>query len=462
MRRSHLAAGELILETMEYSLVLVEPHSRRVLALDAVGGYRLPRVRIPENTRRAEQLRKAVKNACGLHVLILDLLAARDGSPLCAVAEVLIPDQNSELQEVMVEQISSPELSELQRAHLTSLLSGDTDSPFAQIGWIEEAVAWMESVTHRNLSSKSGIEQYNVGGSFSLVRFHTADDWHYWLKATGEPNAHELAVTSLLSKLGEDYLPEMISSRPAWNAWLMSGQASGVTDLPSDPFELFRLLEDAVESMAELQLKTEGHGSDLLRAGAFDQSTEVFQAHSEALFDYLEEAMSLQTSTNAPRLEKRRLQEIRAIFEDVCRRMEELDLPETIVHGDMNDGNILTGLGHCQFIDWCEAYVGNPLISLQHLLLLNRVESAEIRAFMNRVLKERYRDVWTAMCDPEDLEDGLVYMPVLAAASALYGRGDWLTTPQRDETHRQAHARCLARHMDRAARAPELLLALRS
>jgi hypothetical protein len=98
------------------------------------------------------------------------------------------------------------------------LLSGDTDSPFAQIGWIEEAIRWIESVTDGKLSSKSGIEQYNVGGSFSLVRFQTDDDRYYWLKATGASNAHELAVTSLLSKLGEDYLPEMISSRPAWGS----------------------------------------------------------------------------------------------------------------------------------------------------------------------------------------------------------------------------------------------------
>src|SRR6202041_620851 len=100
---------------------------------------------------------------------------------------------------------------------------------------------------------------------------------------TGASNAHELAVTSLLAKLGEDYLPEMISSRPAWNAWLMSGQTSGVTELPSDPFELFRLLEDAVESMANLQMKTEGPGLELLHVGAFDHSTEVFQAHSDAM-----------------------------------------------------------------------------------------------------------------------------------------------------------------------------------
>jgi len=98
---------------------------------------------------------------------------------------------------------------------------------------------------------------------------------------------------------------------------------------------------------------------------------------SRFLRDYLEEAMSLQTSTKAPLLEKKRIQEIRTIFEAVCQRVEHLGICETIVHGDMNRGNILTGVGHGQFIDWSEAYLGNPLISLQHLLLLNKVESPE-------------------------------------------------------------------------------------
>lgn len=457
-----MSGGEATLETIEYRMVLVRPHSRRVLAVDAAGERRLPRVRIPARTRPAEELQKAVKRAFGLHVLVLDLLAGRNGSPLSAVAEVLIPDAISELQEIRLEQMLSSELSEQQRAHLASLLSGDTDIPFAQIGWIDDAIEWMESATHRKLSSKTGIEQYNAGGPFSLVRFHTDDGWQYWLKATGEPNAHEPAITRLLSELGQDYLPRIISSRPEWNAWLMSGEGSGIEELPTDSLQLFRLLEDAVESMAALQFKTKGRGLDLLSAGAFDQGTKTFQAHSGALFDYLEEAMSLQTSTKAPRLEKARLQEIRAIFDEVCRRMEDLGLPETIVHGDMNHGNILTGCGHCQFIDWCEAYVGNPLISLEHLLLLNRVESAEVRAFTNRALKERYRGVWLAKCDPAAFDEGFVYMPVLAVASALYGRGDWLTTSERDETHRQAYARTLARHMDKAARAPELLEVLRS
>jgi hypothetical protein len=165
----------------------------------------------------------------------------------------------------------------------------------------------------------------------------------------------------------------------------------------------------------------------------------------------------LQTSAKVPPIAQSRLQEIRMTFEDVCRRMEDLDLPETIVHGDMNRGNILVNCGHCQFIDWCEAYVGNPLIGLQHLLLLNKVEQPERRIDINRALREKYRATWSGSCNSAAIDEGFLYMPLLAIASTLYGRGDWLASPQRNDRRRQSYARSLARHMERAAREPELL-----
>jgi hypothetical protein len=282
----------------------------------------------------------------------------------------------------------------------------------------------------------------------------------YWLKATGEPNAHELSVTCLLSELCGDYLPELIASRPSWNAWLTSEETTEVTNLPTDPLELFQLLEDAVESMAELQARTAGHLSEILSAGAFDQRIEVFQRHSEAVFDYLEEAMGLQISTKVPQLSKSSLRESRTLFEDVCHRMEDLRLPQTIVHGDLNPGNILSGDGQCKFIDWCESYVGNPLISLQNLLRLNTIEDCGLRLQINQALKQRYRDIWARAFDPICFEKGFSCMPVLAIFSSLLGRGDWLTSSKRNDPHLQSYSRTLARHLDRAVREPELMEAL--
>ena len=119
------------------------------------------------------------------------------------------------------------------------------------------------------------------------------DDRDYWFKATGQPNAHEPAVTCLLSELAEPYLPRIIATKPAWNAWLMSGEAKQVREVPADSLQLFPLLTDAVESMAALQLRTMGHSSDLLAAGAFDQSPTAFEQHSVALFALLEQTLSL-------------------------------------------------------------------------------------------------------------------------------------------------------------------------
>jgi hypothetical protein len=438
---------ETIVKTTEYRLVLVLPQSRKILAINDVDEYRLPSVAIPQWTRPAQQLQEAALLVWKLHVLILDFF---HGSPLCAVAEVLVPGPPTYLVAASLDQLQVSELSEQQRGQVASLLADShTSSSFNRVGWIDEAIAWLESETSRKLTSKRDIEQYNAGGSFALVRFHTDDARTYWLKATGEPNAHEPSITALLSTLCGNYLPEFIASKPEWNAWLMAGNATSLEAMPTSPSELLPLLQKAVECMAKLQIKTLGHKLDLISAGAFDQDSHAFQYHSTDLFDYIEEAMNLQVSTKVPRLEKKRIQELHAIFDDACSYTA--DLPETIVHGDLNCGNILVGCEHCQFIDWCEVYVANPLISLQHLLLLNKVEDAETRHQINLLLTQRYMDVWATSCDPDALARGVKYMPILAAASSLYGRGDWLTSQRRHDLWLQSYARTLARHMDRAA-----------
>jgi Phosphotransferase enzyme family len=445
---------ETIVETTEYRLILVLQDSRWVLAIPDANGYRLPSVAIPQWTRPAQQLQEAVLAGWRLPALIVDLL---QGSPPCAVAEALAPTESTDLTPVPFEQIQVSEISEEQRVRIDALLTGDraASSPLSHLGWMDEAITWVETETGSRLLSKRDIEQSNAGGRFALLRFHMEDGRTYWLKATGEPNAHEPSITALLSKLCGDYLPKFIASKPEWNAWLMSGDATSLKTIPIAPVELFPLLEDAVESMARLQIQTLGNGLDLLMAGAFDQGLPALRRHSKELFAYLEEAMSLQTSTKVPRLEKRRIWEIQVIFEDACSYTEDLDLPDTIVHGDLNCGNILFGSGHCQFIDWCEAYVSNPLISLQHLLLLNGVGSPETRNQINLLLKQRYLEIWATTCDPDAVARGFELMPILAAVSTLYGRGDWLTSQRRDDPRFQSYTRTLARYMDRAALALE-------
>jgi hypothetical protein len=440
----------VILESVEYRVILVEPKARAVLALDIGDSYGLPRVRIPKRTRPAQQLQKAIRSTWGLHALILDVVET-DGSSLpCVIAELLTPIANRRLEPIAHGQLSCLKLTEGEHFALLSVLGGESKSPFTRIGWLDEAVFWIETATRRKVSSKTDIEQLNSGGAFALVRFPMKDGSDLWLKATGEPNAHELSITSLLSKLCREHVPEILATKPEWNAWIMPAEDVGITDFSMNPIELFRMLEDAVQSMAKLQMKTVGSNSDLLNAGAFDQHLEMLLSHARPLFDYLDEVMELSDSYHTPRLSQRRLGEIRDAFMRAGERVQPLNIPDTVLHGDMSLGNIVVSHRYCQFIDWSEAYVGPCLVTLEHMLLLNRVENPKVREIMNCALKEKYLDVWTAEYDPDALRQGFDYMPLIAVIAALYGRGDWLNSPKRYDAHCLSYARTLAACMDRA------------
>jgi hypothetical protein len=140
--------------------------------------------------------------------------------------------------------------------------------------------------------------------------------------------------------------------------------------------------------------------------------------------------------------------------------MEDLGLADTVLHGDMNLGNLLVAGERCVFIDWCEAYVGNPLVTFEHLLLLNQIEDPSLKASCDRCLRETYRTAMSKICDPRAIDAGFACMPLIAAASTIFGRGDWFRTPGRSDPRQQAYVRGIARHMDRAAQKPVLLEAL--
>lgn len=446
-----MSTQHLILEQTDYRLILVLPDAGGVLASYDGTSYRLPHVKIPRWTRPAEELQKAIQGAWGLHVIILDFPPSPEGSPLCVVAQVLSCHDPDALTATSLDELHASDISEQQRVMVQALLAGDIGErgPFSRIAWIDEAVEWIGSEVPGSVVLTDDIQQYNASGTFALVRFPMRDGSAYWLKATGAPNTHEFAVTTALSELCPEYLSPLIATRSDWNAWLVKEAGH-----PLAPTSNSFALEQAVVSLAGLQKRTVGLTGQLLSLGVADQRVVVLREHVPEVFEYLEEAMAQQTSTKAPRLERQRLSEIGLILHDACLRMEDLGIPDTVVHGDMNRGNILFDGARCRLIDWSEAYVGNPFVPLQHLLLLNNGEQKETNA---RCLKEAYKHCWMDYLPPGQIDAAFTLMPLLAIVSYLYGRGEWLRSTRRDDPQRQSYVRTLARHMNRAAQAPELL-----
>lgn len=428
----------------EYRCVLIPPHSCCVLAFPDKGRYRLPRVPILAAMRSARELQKAIKAIWDLNVFILEIRAASTNAGPLAFAELLTSEVTSQLKEISIAQLLQLDLSEDEVDCVESLVQGRTGSSLAQLGWIDAAIEWIESVTGRLFRSPRSIEQWSAGGGFSLFRACSDDGQHYWLKATGTPNTHEFGVTCFLCELYPDFLPKVVATKKQWNAWLAEHAGDPLPDFPNAAE-----LVSAANNMAKLQLLSSQRTSELLAAGAFDQRLPALRSHIDRVISFLIEAMARQVSTKAVPLRANRLLELGEILGNACSRQEDLDIPDTLIHNDLNTGNILWDGKNCVFTDWCEAAIGNPFLSCERLCQLNRVHTDSIR--------KAYRECWSNRLSTQRIEEAIILASLLAVYACLYGRGDWLRDTREVEPNSESYARSLARHMDRAALNPILM-----
>jgi hypothetical protein len=435
------------METTEYRCAIVRPLSHDVLVFADAGRYRLPWVQIPRAARPAQEVPRAIKAKWGLNIFVLEVWMTQEGIGPCAVAELLKSKRAKPLRGVPLKQLMTSELLEEEYRRVQLLIEGGQRSPFSHLGWIDEAIAWMESATGRTFRSRGNIDQWNAGEGFALLTARSDDGRQYWLKATGEPNMHEFGITRFLWELCPDFLPKLVADRKDWNAWLIEHAGDPLPDPPS-----LSELVSAARRMAQLQLLTIGETDELLALGAFDQRLPALRSHIDVVIAYLIEAMARQTSTKAAPLSRGRLLGLGEILRDGCFRLEALHIPDALIHNDLNVGNILSDGTNCVFTDWCEAAVGNPFIVCERLCQLNPCHRESVQAV--------YRHCWSDRLSIPNIEEALAVMPLLAIYAYLYGRGAWPRQTESTSPQFESYARSLARHMDRVARDTSLLEAL--
>jgi aminoglycoside phosphotransferase (APT) family kinase protein len=364
--------------------------------------------------------------------------------------EILFSRAHDSLTAASIDEISGEEMTSEEREAVTAILSGNAHRPFSRIGWTREAMAWMRAELGQDIEFTGEVRQFNASGSFALVRFSTQTGSAYWLKATGEPNAHEFHVTRMLAKLCPEYLPRQIAAREDWNAWLMEDAGQPLDSMESP------VLEEVVNSMSRVQRRTIGRTGEFLAAGALDQRIGTLRTHLPELTEYLQEAMAKQTSTKVTRLDRHRIFRLEAALRDACLRMEDVNIPDTLVHNDVNRGNLLFKGMRCCFTDWCEAGVGNPFLGFEYLCLLQPRSGEDWRPR----LWEAYKQCWIGFLEESAIDEAFAFSPLLAMLASLYGRSTWFYASRRNLPHVESYARSLARHMDRAAQDPLLLEAL--
>jgi len=426
-------------ESANCRVVLMEPYSQAILVQETVDSYALPRISLPEFARPAQHLQEIALATWNVCAFVADFLFDDSGLGVCIVAEVHDSRPSSQLKAVRLDEIPSSQITEMERGQLTRMLSVDRAASPGNIGWIDEAVTWTELVTGRTFSEIRQVKQMNAGGSFALLTLLSDDSSRYWLKATGTPNLHELQVTVCLSRLCRESLPRLVAIHTEWNAW--------ITEDGGRPAGLFQDKEhwaSGLRAFAALQLNTIDHAEELLAAGVYDHRIASLRSHIEPIFAFLVEAMGRQTSVKAVRLDAVRLSNLAGLVREASFEMEALQIPDTLLHNDFNEGNMLFDGTKWSFIDWSEAAIGNPFLSLDRFPPLKTHDSD--------MFKAAYREMWAPYLTQSCIDRALILMPLLSIFAYLYGRGDWLKETTKVRPGIESYARSLARHMDRAAR----------
>jgi hypothetical protein len=445
--------------TVEYKVVLAVPASKMILAMPEGNAVRLPRVHIHKWTRPAEEITRELRENWNLNTVVLSLVPNVDSQPGCAVAEVMdaqITEGHPALRLSCIEELDRTDLDAGEQDHVNGVLTGSHKSagPFSRPGWIKEAQDWIQrSLANHRIEFNEELRQYNAGDTLALIRFGTHNGQSYWLKAIGERDKHEFAVTLELSRLFPQYLPPLVAVRKDWNAWVTenAGKQLGSSDD-------VRLLVQAVMTLADFQIRSLDHISCLETAGCVNRRLSILRLHLPDMVTYLETAMAKQTSTKVKPLTPARLQQIGSVVDRACSVMQSLGIPDTLVNGDINLDNILYDGSSFRFTDWAEGGIGNPFLTLQQVIQ-HVIRDGECQEWVPE-LREAYGTKWLPLLNEQKIDRAFVLMPLLTMADYLRGRGDWLSSSSKNESTFQSFARTLARCMDRAVAEPALVEAL--
>jgi hypothetical protein len=306
-------------------------------------------------------------------------------------------------------------------------------------GWVEEVIGPL------GFHLTGSISQLNASPSFSLVRFETSGP-AVWFKAVGEPNLREFPITLEVARLFPQYLPPILAARPEWNGWLaLEFEGANLSETQD-----IRHWKAAASALAKLQIESIGRFGTLVDWGARDLRASALLKLVRPFLDSMGRLMEKQTKVPPAVLSRSELMLLGEQIEEALTLNADLGIPDALGHLDLNPGNVIVSECQCAFLDWAEAYVGNPFFSFQYLVEhFRRMAGVDVTAESGLI--STYDEEWQSVVSPESLQEALALAPMLAVFAHGAATDAWADQARLQDPQVAGYLRSLTRRMHREA-----------
>jgi hypothetical protein len=444
--------------TDAYSAIIIRRDATEILLLPRDAGWILPRVEIQKHQRVAKQLTKEIQKAWGLETCLLLMPSSSASGPSAKAASAVLEctQQNKKAPagtywmpvSVATDCSGAEDAASIRDAlaELASYTSGEKPGPFAKPGWLRELFRWAyEQTAPLGVRLTGNFRQYNASPTFSLVRLET-DGAALWFKATGEPNAHELPITLFLADLFPNHLPRILGVHASWNGWL-STEAEGT---PLDELTDRSSWERAAEGLAELQIASIGRAAELVDGKCKDLRLPLAARHIDPFVTRMGAFMRIQEKQSPAPLVGTELLSLGEGLKEAFSLLQSFGFPNTLGHLDCNPGNLIVSPQRCVFLDWAEACVTNPVITLEYLRRHMERCGIEEPAADSRITAAYLRP-WASFFSPDDLRRAIAAAPPVAVFLHAIAGEVWRTLDPSSNPVLAAYFRSLTRRMYREA-----------
>jgi Phosphotransferase enzyme family len=203
-----------------------------------------------------------------------------------------------------------------------------------------------------------------------------------WFKACAPSQAFEPDLTTRLAMRSPELLPSVIA-HDSDRAWLLLADAGDAIGFDAD----LSVWSSILPRYAQLQSREAAHAAEHLQGGVPDRRLRSFPRIYESML--ARHDLSLATEpVNSLRI-------LQDDFEQLCDRLSNYGLPDTIQHDDLHGGNVHRSSGFERVLDWGDACVSHPFltayVTFAHLDNVV-IASANDRAFQR--LRDAYLEPW--------------------------------------------------------------------